>query len=200
MSRSSFQIVVSPSAKARGEAARRFVEEHALAGVLVVGASRAAADELALDVARERGALAGVTRMSFGELATRIALPVLAERLAAPGSALGVEAMVARASFDAREAGELSYFDPVADLPGCPRAAARTLSELQLAEVPLEALAAVDRVGPDLAALARRVAKEAARAGAVSRADVVTTAAGRIAAVPDALPARHLLLLDVAVN
>ncbi len=200
VSRSSFQIVVSPSAKARGEAARRFVEEHARAGVLVVGASRAAADELALDVARERGALAGVTRMSFGELATRIALPVLAERLAAPGSALGVEAMVARASFDVRKAGELSYFDPVADLPGFPRAVTRTLSELQLAEVPLEALAAVDRVGPDLAALARRVAKEAARAGAVSRADVVTTAAGRIAAVPDALPARHLLLLDVAVN
>lgn len=45
------------------------------------------------------------------------------------------------------------------------RAAARTLSELQLAGVPLEALAAVDRVGLDLAALARRLSDEAARGG-----------------------------------
>ncbi len=199
VSRSSFRIVVSPSADARGEAARGFVVEHALAGVLVVGASRAAADELALDVARARGALAGVIRMSFGELATRLALPELAEQLKVPGSALGVEAMVARASFDAREEGDLAYFEPVADLPGFPRAATRTLSELQLADVSLAALTAVDRVGADLAALARRVAEQAARAGAVSRADVVATAAARLLATPEVLPARHVVLLDVPV-
>lgn len=199
MSASTFQYVVSPSATRRHAAARAFVSAHAAEGVLVVGASRAAADELALDLARAAGALVGVTRMSFAELATRVALPVLAERLVTPGSALGVEAMVARASFDARDAGELAYFEPVADLPGFPRAAARTLAELQLAGVAPEAVAAVDRVGPDLAALARRLSDEAARSGAVSRADVIATAAARIAGSPDVLPARHVLLLDVPI-
>jgi len=196
---STFQFAVSPSAVTRRAAARRFVLAHATGGVLVVGASRAAADEFALELARGAGALVGVTRMSFAELATRLALPVLAERLAAPGSALGVEAMVARASFDAHDAGELAYFDPVADLPGFPRAATRTLTEVQLAGVSLDALAAVDRVGPDLAALTRRLAGEAARAGAVSRAEVMATATSRLQTSPDALPARHVLLLDVSV-
>ncbi|MCC6990879.1 MAG: PD-(D/E)XK nuclease family protein [Acidobacteria bacterium] len=199
MSASTFQYVVSPFAARRTAAARAFVTAHAAGGVLIVGASRAAADELALDIARDVGALVGVTRMSFAELATRLALPVLAERLVAPGSALGVEAMVARASFDAHDAGELAYFEPVAQLPGFPRAAARTIGELQLAGVSLDALAAVDRVGPDLVALARRLDDEAARSGAVSRADVMATAAARVAATPDVLPARHVLLLDVPI-
>ena len=199
MSASTFQYAVSPSAARRHAAARAFVAAHAAGGVLVVGASRAAADELALDIARATGALVGVTRMSFAELATRVALPVLAERLVTPGSALGVEAMVARAAFDARDAGDLAYFEPVAELPGFPRAAARTLAELQLAGVAPEALAAVDRVGPDLAALARRLGDEAARSGAVSRAEVIATAAARITASPGVLPAPHVLLLDVPI-
>lgn len=199
MSASTFQYLVSPSASRRSAAARAFVTAHAAGGVLIVGASRAAADELALEISRARGALVGVTRMSFAELATRVALPVLAERLVTPGSPLGVEAMVARASFDARDAGELGYFEPVADLPGFPRAAARTLSELQLAGVPADALAAVARVGPDLAALALRLDAEASRSGAVSRADLIAAAAARIEASPDVLPARHVLLLDVPV-
>ena len=128
MTTSTFQFAVSPSAVTRRAAARRFVLAHATGGVLGVGASRAAADEFALELAREAGALVGVTRMSLAELATRLALPVLAERLVAPASALGVEAMVARATCDARDAGELGYFDPVADLPGFPRAATRTVA------------------------------------------------------------------------
>jgi hypothetical protein len=35
----------------------------------------------------------------------------------------------------------LRYFAPVADTPGFPRAAARTLDELQMAEVPAHLLA-----------------------------------------------------------
>lgn len=200
MSAPSFQIVISPSAATRLAAARRYVDAHATDGVLIVGASRAAADELALAAARGRGGLAGVARVSFAELATRLALPVLAERLVVPGSVIGVEAMVTRAAFDAHEAGELSYFEPVADLPGFPRAATRTLHELQLAGVPLEALATVDRVGPDLAALSSRLAAQSAQSGAVSRAEVLATAAARLEAMPHALPARHVLLLDVPVT
>lgn len=198
--RPAFLLSASASASVRIARARRFVREHAADGVLVVGATRAAADELVLAEARDAGALVGVTRASFAELGTKLALPVLAERLVSPASGLSVEAMVARASFDAADAQELSYFAPVADLPGFPRAAARTLSELQLAGVGAERLRAVDRVGPDLAALLSRVAAQAARSGAIGRAELLDVATARVAASADVLPAPNIVLLDVAVT
>ncbi len=103
-----YPVVVDASAEVRLGAARAFVEAHAGAGVLIVGATRAASDELAIAVTRDRGALVGVARMSFGELAMRLALPVLSERLVAPGGALGAEAIATRAAFDAHAAGELT--------------------------------------------------------------------------------------------
>ncbi|MGE0816438.1 MAG: PD-(D/E)XK nuclease family protein [Vicinamibacterales bacterium] len=195
----SFALVVAAPASARLQAARAAIRAHAATGLLVVGASRAAADELVLRVARAEGALADVSRVSFAELATKLALPLLAERLVAPASALGTEAMVARASFDAAASGELTYLGPAATLPGFPRAAARTLGELQQAGIPAGAVTAVERVGPDLAVLAGRLAGQAARSGATGRADVMATAAARLQASPDALPSRHVLLCDVAV-
>lgn len=198
--RPSFLLSVSPFAFARIARARRFVRDHAAGGVLVVGATRAAADELVLGAARELGALVGVTRASFSELATKLALPVLAERLVSPATGLSAEAMVARASFDAADAGELSYFGPVADLPGFPRAAARTLAELQMAGVGGDRLKDLERVGPDLAVLLARVTEQSARAGAIGRAEVLEVAAARLAVSPGVLPAPHVVLLDVAVS
>src|SRR5439155_12044877 len=52
-----------------------------------------------------------------------------------PGTQAGAEAIAARAAFDARAAGELAYFAPVAGMPGFPKALARTLYELRLAGV-----------------------------------------------------------------
>ena len=195
----SFELNRSSSAALRLEVARAFVATHARDGVLVVGASRAAADELAWSVAARSGALVDVTRMSFAELATKLALPVLAERLATPASPLGLEAMVARVTFDAVDAGDLRYFTPVADLPGFPRAAARTLHELQQAGVTRQALGDVDRVGPDLAVLSARLDDQIARSGAIGRADVLATAAARLEGDAGALPARTVVLLDVAI-
>ncbi|MGD9904598.1 MAG: PD-(D/E)XK nuclease family protein [Vicinamibacterales bacterium] len=181
-------------------AARAFVERHAADGVLIIGATRAAADELALQLIAGRGAVVGVTRTSFGELAMRLALPVLAERLVAPGGGLGAEAMATRATFDAQAAGELRYFRPVADLPGFARAAARTLHELQMAGVDAATVRRAAHVGDDLAALLTRAGTEAATAGTVTRADLLATAATRLRADPTALPARAVVLLDVAVS
>ncbi len=195
-----FQCVVAPSAGARLAAARDFLQAHALDQILVVGATRASADELALECARARGAVVGVSRASFSELATKLALPVLAERLVGPGGALGAEAMATRAAFEAVHADELSYFAPVAGLPGFPRALARTLSELQLAGVDVAALARLPHVGSDLAALLARVEEEARRAGTVSRASMLALAAGRLRADPAVLGARRVLLLDLAVT
>jgi ATP-dependent helicase/nuclease subunit B len=194
-----FTAVVSPSATLRLSRAAQFASDHAAGGVLIVGATRAAADELAHRLAAGSGATVGVSRASFPELATKLALPRLAERLARPGAALSLEAMAVRAAFDANTAGELSYFGPVAGLPGFPRAVSRTLLDLQMAAVTPDRVREVDRVGHDLAALATRVAGVAASADMMTRADVLAVAASRLRAHPDALPGRHVLLLDVPI-
>lgn len=194
-------LFTSTSGGSRVQAAARALGAVPPAGrALIVGASRASADELALTLARQRGALFGVGRVAWSELAMKLALPALARQHRSPGGALGAEAMAARAAFDAHAAGELRYFAPVADLPGFPRAAARTLSELQLAGVPPQSLGPVEQVGPDLASLLARVEAAALQAGIMSRADVFAAAASRLGAEPEALGATDLVLLDVAIG
>jgi hypothetical protein len=122
---------------------------------IVVGASRAAADECAFAAASRRGGLFGVTRTGFLELVTRLALPELARDRRSPMSALGAEALLTRATFEAEQDRRLDYFLPVAHMPGFPRAAARTLEELQLAAVDAHALRRVGPAGADLAEQAR---------------------------------------------
>ena len=163
----SLRLISTSSASERLAAARGFVTAQAAAGrdVLVVGATRASADELAFAVARERGALFGVQRTSFSELATKLALPLLAEDDVSPGGALGAEAVATRVAFDALAAGELRYFTPVADLPGFPRATARTLADLQAAGVDRRTLGALDDAGHDLAALMARAEENREKLG-----------------------------------
>lgn len=195
------RVILSSSAETRLRAARdAVIALTPLSAALVIGSSRSSADELALAAARERGALFGVARMAFAEVAMKLALPLLAGRGFSPGGALGAEAIATRASFDADAAGELEYMAPVADLPGFPRAVARTLAELQLAGVPADRLTELDEVGRDLGALLTRARQEAARAGAAGRADVLSAAAERLRESPGALGATDVVLIDVAVT
>ncbi len=130
------RIITSTSAAARLEAARAF-----LAGrppsteLIIVGASRGAADDFARAIARQAGATFGMTRFSLTELAARSAAAGLDGERRVPGTQAGAEAMAARAVFDAIAADELAYFEPVARMPGFPKALARTLHELRLAGV-----------------------------------------------------------------
>ncbi len=71
----------------------------------------------------------------------------------APLSTLGCEALAARVVFRARKQGTISYFTPVAGLPGFSRALARTLRELRLAGTSPEALASGSASARDLAVL-----------------------------------------------
>ncbi|MEW6323347.1 MAG: hypothetical protein AB1635_19935, partial [Acidobacteriota bacterium] len=194
------RVFTSSSGAARLAAARQILDELP-SGVdaLIVGASRAAADELALQVARDRGALFGVSRSGFGELAARLALPALAAEGLSPTGALGAEAVVTRVAFEARADGRLRYFAPVAGMPGFPRAAARTLHELQMAGVEAAALASLDGAGADLAALVDGAVREARRAGTVPRAGVFAAAARVLGERPGALGASAVILLDVAL-
>ena len=167
---------------------------------LIVAASRAAADELAFLVARERGGLFGVRRAGFTETALAFARTTLANAGTSPSGALGVEAMTTRVAFDAQRTGELEYFEPVATMPGFPRAAARTLHELQMAAVSSEALRALGPAGGDLARMLDGVEAEALRAGTVTRAAALTAATTALRERPESLAATTVVLLDVAAT
>src|SRR6516164_9438408 len=136
------RLIESSSAHLRLRDARAFVEAHLARGdVWIVSASRGAADDLARAIAIEGGATIGLHRFSMAQLALRMAAPVLVELELAPATFLGSEAVAARATFDALNKGELSYFEPVARTPGFPLALARTVYELRLAAVQPERLA-----------------------------------------------------------
>jgi hypothetical protein len=200
-------IITSTSASARLEAARELLGRRAPASELVVvGASRGAADDFARAIARRTGATFGLTRFSFTELAARAAEAFLAAGPAGddgapparrvPGTHAGAEAMAARAVFDALAADELEYFEPVASMPGFPKALARTLHELRLAGFDAHGLGHL----PDLSRLLERVEAQLASAGVDDRAALLRAAAAACRAGVVRWASLPLLLLDVPID
>jgi hypothetical protein len=192
------RIVESTSADLRLAAAREFVTARLDTGpAIVVSASRGAADDFVRAIAAARPATLGLHRFSVTQLAARLAAPVLAADGLAPATYLGSEAVAARAAFDARRSGDLSYFAPVADAPGFPRALARTLQELRLAQVRSSALARLPLGGADLSILLERFEEQFAAASATDRARLFD--AGRLGIAQGSLPMVGLpmVLLDV---
>jgi CRISPR/Cas system-associated exonuclease Cas4 (RecB family) len=189
------RVVLSSSAAVRLDAARGFLGGH-LPGseVVIVGASRGAADDLARDVARRTGATFGLARFSLTEIAARAAAARLAGARRVPGSSAGAEAMAARAVFDAIAADELAYFAPVAALPGFPKALARTVHELRLAGV------SATRLSPDLAVLLSRVEAQLAQGGVDDRAALFRLAAEACRAGQVRWATLPLVLLDVPID
>jgi len=193
------RLIESSSAQLRLEAARAFAREHATHGdVWIVGASRGAADDLARSIAAESGASIGLHRFSLGQLARRLADPVLANEDRAPATYLGSEAVAARATFDAVRDDELSYFAPVARTPGFPRALARTVQELRLASVEPAALERLSYGGRDLAALMQGFDDQFDAAHAIDRAALFDAATRAVEAERAARPA--MVLLDVPID
>ena len=79
------RLIESSSAQLRLDEARAFVNTHARDGdVLIVGASRGAADDLARSIAATKGATIGLHRYSLTQLAARLAAPILATQGLAP--------------------------------------------------------------------------------------------------------------------
>jgi len=173
------RIITSTSAAARLEAAREFLGGRPPSTeIVIVAASRGAADDLARAVARRAGATFGIARFSLTELAAGAAAMRVADVRHVPGTQAGAEAIAARAVFDARAAGELGYFEPVASMPGFPKALARTLHELRLAGIRPASLARTNDQGPtDLASLLARVEEQLDRAAVDDRAALFRIAA-----------------------
>ncbi|MDO8679521.1 MAG: exodeoxyribonuclease V subunit gamma [Acidobacteriota bacterium] len=190
--------IVSPSSSARLAAARTRLNG-VEPPILIVAASRAAADEFALALAADRGATFGVSRAGFTELAARLAIPALARQGLSPSAPLGDEAVAARVTFDAREDGALEYFEPVAGMPGFPRALGRTLADLRMAGVGSASLTG-HAASRDLATLLDRAIDERDKAGAVDFATMLKTATEEIRQKPQAFRERTVVMLDVAIS
>jgi ATP-dependent helicase/nuclease subunit B len=197
-SNSIITAVQSASAAVRLREARRFLEQFKPgAEVLLLGASRGSVDDLARVISLERGATFGLHRLSFTQLAARLAVMELASRERAPTTRLGHEAVAVRAAFEARSDEALEYFLLVSQTPGFPKALARTLLDLRLAAVPSSNLARLPRSGTDLATLVDRVDTLLNEAGASDRASLFETATKALDSLVAGWPPMPLLLLDV---
>jgi hypothetical protein len=190
------RVCVSASAVDRLSAARDVIRA-CLPGtrVLIVGASRGAADDLAREVAAAVPATFGLQRLSLTQLAARTAILALASDGLTSSTWLGTEAVAARVAFDARRDHSLSYFGPVSNTPGFPRALARTLQELRLARVNPGQLTRLPLAGGDLADLLDRVESSFDSASTADRAALFRAAARAAAATP---VADVVVLLDLA--
>ena len=147
-----------------------------------------------------QGAL-GLHRLSLVSWAALLSKQYLAEKNLAPAGALALEAVAARALHRAHRAGELTYFAPVATLPGFARALARTLQEVRLAGARSQDLVRKGEAGADLGRLLDRYREELEAAELADLANVFEWADK---AVDD--PAGHafvglpIVALDIALD
>lgn len=190
--------IVLPSAAARLAAA----QEQVLAlepPILVVAATRAAADEFAFALAERKGATFGITRSSIAEMVAKLAVPALARQGLTPSAPLSDEAVSARVADELLLEQRLQYFAPVADMPGFPRALSRTLGELRMAGLSPSRLTG-HGANHDLSVLFERATDERRKAGAVDYATMIETATRELVAKPATIAEPVLVLLDAAVN
>ncbi len=197
-------LYVSAAAHERLARADAFLRDTSPAAeVLIVGATRGAADDLARRAVGPGGASFGWHRYSLIQLAARVAVRALAAERRLPASPLGAEAVSARAIFRVLAGRGLQYFAPVARTPGFAPSVARSLGELRLAGVG-DALAALGPRGSDLARLMAQVERELAEAGAADRAAIIATALAALEAGQEEVCAqvrgRPLLLIDLAAG
>ena len=162
--------------------------------VLILGASLGAANELTRSLVKTRGAAFGWHRLTLAQLAANIASPVLTERGLASISQIGAEATVARLLHRLRIERRLGRFQPIAHTPGFPRAITAVLTELRLAQLSSEALAAA---APDVSLLLANYEAELAELALADWPRILTLAAEAV--LSHRLAGLPLLMLDVPI-
>lgn len=205
------RVITATSATARLKAAADFLEHRSPSSeVVIVGASRGAADDFARSIARRAGATFGLMRFSLTGLAARAAAVRLAGASRAPLTHAGAEATAARVVFDALGAAELEYFGPVASMPGFPKALARTLHELRLAAIAPGRLMGSDagtapalaasQASRDIGRLLARVEEQMDLAAVGDRAALFHLAVEACGAREMRWAGRPLVLLDIPLD
>jgi hypothetical protein len=188
-------VVTSAAGRYRLERARAWLETRSPAEeVLILGASLAAANELARSVAGMKGGAFGWHRLTLPQLAAGMALSSLTGRGLASITQIGTEATVARLLHRLRAEGRLGRFAAIAETPGFPRAVAGVIAELRLARLSPDAVAAA---APDVAPLLAAYEAELAEMMLTDWAGVLALAtdgarAHRLATLP-------LLMVDVPI-
>jgi len=192
------RLITSLAARDRLQACEQFLQTTAGQEVLIVSATRMAADELARSFCLKTGGAFGIHRFSPGALAIEIA----SERLALSGksvlSGIAVDALAARAVQDCRTSSGLSWFEPVATTPGFFRALASTLREIRLNNIDIAILAGSGPAGSDLALLVAAYERYLTEAGLADSAEIYRTAATVVRDGRHRFSGFPLLLLDVA--
>jgi ATP-dependent helicase/nuclease subunit B len=202
-------ILVSPCAESRLASAASWLAARAEPHVTIVGASIEAAAEVARRaLAAGRKASFGWQRSTLGVLAVGIARSELARRGLVPVGGLALEAVCARVVHDQHRGSagrsgagatetesKLGRFAAIGDLPGLPRALARTVAELRLAGD--ATLARLE--DPDLARLVRAFEAELEAAGLADRARTLAIATDLVAQL-DPAQLGAILFVDVPLR
>jgi ATP-dependent helicase/nuclease subunit B len=192
------RLITSLRAQDRLGPCEEFLQRAGRTEVLVVSATRMAADELVRAHTLKSGGSFGIHRFSLASLAVEIA----SERLAAAGKALlagvAVDALAARAVQNCRAEASLKWFEPVAGTTGFFRALASTITELRANAVDLERLRPSGPAGSDLAALLISFERYLDESGLADLAQVYRTATQAVRDGGYRFQGFPLLLLDVS--
>src|SRR5262245_49683656 len=114
MTSSSRRVVTALALRDRLQACESFVKSAGGQELLIVSATRMAADELARSLCLRIGGLFGIHRFSPGALAVELASPRLALSAKSVLAGVAVDALAARAVQDCRTNAALCWFEPVA--------------------------------------------------------------------------------------
>ena len=193
-------IIRSPRALDRIEATRQWLETLSPAAeCLILGASRAAADDLARSLSPQ--ASFGIHRLTLNRLTGIICAERLARESLQPVEGFAVEAVVARALFALRSSGALGRLEPIADRARLASALARTIGELRMAGIDRQALIDLDENGKPLAAMLERFEHELADARLIDRAGMLRMATAIVQGSSGAaLTGIPIVLLDVPLE
>jgi hypothetical protein len=99
--------------------------------LLVIGSSVDSTNELARQLAGEKGAIFGWHRLTLRQLAAVLARPLLVERNLVPVSGTGAEALVTRVVQELASASALGRYAQIANGPGFAKAIVDVLMELR---------------------------------------------------------------------
>ena len=193
--------LISSANRHRIRQAEAWLESRAPAEeVVIVGATRDAANDLARKVAKKKGAAFGWHRLTLPQLAYAIAEPVMAARGLIPITRIGADALATRLVHRMNAEGQLGHYQSIAETPGFPRAVARVITELRLARLPPEAIA---RSAPDLAPLVDAFEVELEELGLADWPSILALASEVASAVGGNRPrviGLPMLLLDVTIG
>lgn len=166
------------------------------AELLLLGATAGAALDLSRAAAAELGSAFGWHRATLLRAAGAVAAVPLARLGLVPMAPLAVQAVCARLVHRLNAEGKLLRLAPIAEMPGLPRALARTLEELRGADADVASLG-----DADLALLLSAYEAELTAQRACDRAQVfaVATEAVQSGSAHEYL-GKPLLLLDVALT